>query len=40
MWNEFKERFMQWFEKIKALFLEEAQQMDPFATSLRTLKKE
>ena len=26
MWNEFKERFIQWFEKIKALFLEEAQE--------------
>ena len=39
MWNEFKERFMQWFEKIKALFLEEAQQMDPIRDQFENFEK-
>lgn len=39
MWNEFKERFVQWFEKIKALFLEEAQQMDPIRDQFEDFEK-
>ena len=39
MWNEFKERFVQWFEKIKALFLEEAQQMDPIRDQFENFEK-
>ena len=39
MWNEFKERFIQWFEKIKALFLEEAQQMDPIRDQFENFEK-
>ena len=39
MWNEFKERFMQWFDKIKALFLEEAQQMDPIRDQFENFEK-
>ena len=39
MWNEFKERFMQWFEKIKAVFLEEAQQMDPIRDQFENFEK-
>ena len=39
MWNEFKERFMQWFEKIKALFSEEAQQMDPIRDQFENFEK-
>ena len=39
MWNEFKESFVQWFEKIKALFLEEAQQMDPIRDQFENFEK-
>ena len=39
MWNEFKERFIQWFDKIKALFLEEAQQMDPIRDQFENFEK-
>lgn len=39
MWNEFKERFMQWFDKIKALFSEEAQQMDPIRDQFENFEK-
>ena len=39
MWNEFKERFVQWFEKIKALFLEETQQMDPIRDQFENFEK-
>lgn len=39
MWNEFKERFVQWFEKVKALFLEEAQQMDPIRDQFENFEK-
>ena len=39
MWNEFKERFIQWFEKIKALFLEEAQDMDPIRDQFENFEK-
>ena len=39
MWNEFKERFVQWFKKIKALFLEEAQQMDPIRDQFENFEK-
>ena len=39
MWNEFKERFVQWFEKIKAQFLEEAQQMDPIRDQFENFEK-
>ena len=39
MWNEFKDRFMQWFDKIKALFSEEAQQMDPIRDQFENFEK-
>ena len=40
MWNEFKERFMQWFRKIKSgVFRKKRNRWIRFATSLRTLEK-
>lgn len=39
MWNEFKERFILWFEKIKALFLEEAQHIDPIRDQFENFEK-
>lgn len=39
MWNEFKERFIQWFDKIKALFLEEAQHRDPIRNQFENFEK-
>ncbi len=37
--NEFKERFIQWFEN-QALFLEEAQDMDPIRDQFENFEKE
>ena len=39
MWNEFKERFMQWFEKIKVLFLDGSQQKDPIRNQFENFEK-
>ena len=39
MWNEFKERLIQWFEKIKALFLERVQQKEPIRNQFENFEK-
>ena len=39
MLNEFKERFIQWFDKIKALFLEETQHREPIRNQFENFEK-
>ena len=39
MWNEFKERFIQWFEKIKVLFLDGSQQKEPIRNQFENFEK-
>lgn len=39
MWNEFKELLLSWFEKVKSLFVEEVEEMEPIRTQFEHLEK-
>lgn len=39
MWNEFKELLLSWFEKVKSLFIEEVEEMEPIRTQFEHLEK-